>query len=187
MAKAFGKRVLFIFFAFLLTTLAATFAGESLVYYADQPSPPRTLREPPYPHTRMQVQKEFYYWNIRYPYQRPGKNGLSMKFSLGNETAKIIFFQVLALEITRGKETMKLIPFYFDQDAGEKRSGMEALKKYRHRMIPNLHREVEIEILEFHEESPENLNLRIDIAVTREDKTDILHQQITLYPGFYTL
>ena len=181
------RKITLLLIIFLLSFPAFSFAAKQ-IYFSDKPNPPETRREPPFESTRKQIKKEFYYLNIRYP--RQGTNpadaaALSMKFSVGNECDDMIVFQVARLKVSAKGKPVKILPVFYNENAGIVEKGWGALQKYSQPVPSHEHRTVEVFFL------PESLNskellLEIAVLVTSPSKKDMAKQEIQLYRGYYS-
>ncbi len=186
---------LFLFAAFLILTTAAYGAdapSPRYLYYSDNLQPLQTKHEPPYVGTRKQIQKESYYLNIRYPYQKmtteagDADKGLYMKFSVGSEFEQILQFKVEKLELRYQGRDLHLQPEFYNEDAHEDQKGLDALKNYVYKVPPDVHRMVTAYCKECKQDY-ESLELEISLTVTPPGrKEESIHETILLYRGFFS-
>ena len=178
---------IFIFFLLSLVFLNGQALAQKLVYYADQAKPPLVDREPPFETSRRQVQKSFYYLNIRYPYQKKGeelKEGMRWKFSVGNESDGFILYQVGKIALTSNGKRLRVVPSFYNENLKKREAGWKALSRYSIRMPSHLHRAVTVHCLDCQGQH-ENLKLEVAVVVTSPEKKEIVEEAVDLYRGYY--
>src|SRR5687768_9427034 len=99
-----------VFFRWLVPALilgaGTAWAGE-FFYYSQNPDPEPAGQEIPYQGTRRQIERERYYFHIRYPAVKPDAQGvLTMRVTFGNEILEPIHVRIQKFGLETGGKAL---------------------------------------------------------------------------------
>ncbi len=169
--------------------------SSGLPYYADIQNPAQTTdRDPPYEHTRKQMQAQDYYLHVRYPYRRakpvagaPDPQALYFRITVGNERIDDIQFQVRKAELKYQGKALELIPIFRIEETLETSKDFKKLYKTWIRATPSNFGEVAFFCTALTGEEPE-IDLTLDVAIRAGGrKEEHLKTHSKLFRGLYQL